>query len=160
MYFFFQFFIFTYLLNYLLNKTLNDVNISFSFFISLSFAAHRIIQIKHSKVQKWVFYRRPDQFEGLSLDFVFSCNVGVRQSEKFSPFLFLLYINDLEKFLINKCNQTYIVQRMNCFCILNYMYVFFFKLAIVSFSPKHLMIYQNALNEFFLYCEQWKLTLI
>lgn len=38
---------------------------------------------------------------GLSSEF-FSCNVGVRQGENLSPFLFSLYINDLEKFMIDK----------------------------------------------------------
>ena len=30
----------------------------------------------------------------------FNCNVGVRQGENLSPFLFSLFINDLEDFLI------------------------------------------------------------
>ena len=30
---------------------------------------------------------------------LFLCNVGVRQGENLSPFLFSLYINDLESFL-------------------------------------------------------------
>ena len=30
---------------------------------------------------------------------LFSCNIGVRQGENLSPFLFALYINDLESFL-------------------------------------------------------------
>lgn len=38
---------------------------------------------------------------GLSSEF-FSCNVGVRQGENLSPFLFSLYIYDLEKFFIDE----------------------------------------------------------
>lgn len=38
---------------------------------------------------------------GLSSEF-FSCIVGVRPGVNLSPFLFSLYINDLENFLIDK----------------------------------------------------------
>ena len=31
----------------------------------------------------------------------FECTVGVRQGENFSPFLFSLYLNDLEEFLLS-----------------------------------------------------------
>ena len=32
----------------------------------------------------------------------FNCNIGVRQGENLSPFLFSLYINDIKEFLLNK----------------------------------------------------------
>ena len=41
------------------------------------------------------------KINGMSSEF-FNCNIGVRQGENISPFLFSLYINDLEKFLLNK----------------------------------------------------------
>lgn len=39
------------------------------------------------------------KLNGISSNF-FECNVGVRQGENLSPFLFSLYINDLENFLL------------------------------------------------------------
>ena len=38
------------------------------------------------------------KINGMSSEF-FNCNIGVRQGENLSPFLFSLYINDLEEFL-------------------------------------------------------------
>ena len=41
------------------------------------------------------------KINGMSSEFL-NCNIGVRQGENLSPFLFSLYINDLEEFLLNK----------------------------------------------------------
>ena len=37
-----------------------------------------------------------------TLSEAFSCNIGVRQGECLSPFLFAMYVNDLEQELGNK----------------------------------------------------------
>ena len=47
------------------------------------------------------------KINGMSSEF-FNCNIGVRQGENLSPFLFSLYINDLEDFLLNKNVVGYI----------------------------------------------------
>jgi hypothetical protein len=42
------------------------------------------------------------KISGMSSDFFFTCNVGITQGKKLSPFLFALYVNDLEYFLQEK----------------------------------------------------------
>lgn len=95
---------------------------------------------------------------GLSFEF-FSCNVGVRQGENLSPFLFSLYINDLEKFLIDKniIGLQSVTKPIEdeLFMYFKPCILYADDTVILAKTPDDL---QNALNEFHLYCEQWKLT--
>jgi hypothetical protein len=85
----------------------------------------------------------------LSEDFV--CHLGVRQGECLSPFLFCMYLNDLEETLIlNGVEGIDITMNMKL-CVLLYAD------DIVLFS-KTAEGLQNSLNVLSEYCIRWKLT--
>ena len=88
----------------------------------------------------------------------FSCNIGVRQGENLSPFLFSIFLNDLEDYL--KAKQA---SGVNCEVNTDDEYIYFQLLillyaddtAIFSDTKDNL---QAALKVFEDYCTKWKLT--
>ena len=99
------------------------------------------------------------KISGMSSDF-FTCNVGVRQGENLSPFLFALYINDLEYFLQEKG----IVGLQSITDAIEDELMLYLKLLILLYADDTVIMaesaddLQNALNEFFVYCTNWKLV--
>ena len=91
----------------------------------------------------------------------FSCNVGLRQGENLSPFLFSVYLNDLESFFFHNDLNGGIECSSSNLDNAAYIYVKLFILlyaddtVIMSESPNGL---QSALNVYNDYCKQWKLT--
>ncbi|MEW8546102.1 MAG: reverse transcriptase family protein, partial [Candidatus Thiodiazotropha sp.] len=90
----------------------------------------------------------------------FTCNMGVRQGENLSPFLFSIFLNDLEEYLRNND-----VDGINCETpdIENELYIYL-KLCILLYADDTVILsesetgLQHALNVFQNYCKEWQLT--
>ena len=89
----------------------------------------------------------------------FPCRIGVRQGEHLSPFLFALYINDIEEFFENRnISSLQMIDEMN-----NNLLGVFIKLFILLYADDTVIFsetreeMQNMLDVFTDYCKQWKL---
>ena len=88
----------------------------------------------------------------------FPCTIGVRQGENLSPFLFSIYLNDLEHYL-NSHQVTGIICDAEGEQLRTYL-----KLFILLFADDTVLLsenktdLQNALNIFESFCGEWKLT--
>ena len=80
----------------------------------------------------------------------FSCFLGVRQGECLSPFLFSMYLNDLEQEFINKGVEGVQVGMLNLGLLL-----YADDIILLANSAESL---QNSLNVLADYCLRWKLT--
>ena len=48
---------------------------------------------------------------------IFTCNVGLVQGDSLQPFLYSLYVNDIEVELINQGCQSYELKKIELICI-------------------------------------------
>ena len=88
----------------------------------------------------------------------FPCQTGVRQGENISPFLFSIFLNDLEMFLLSRNVQ-------GITCDINYDEISVYtKLLVLLFADDTVLFgssqseLQHALNQFEKYCEEMQLT--
>ena len=95
--------------------------------------------------------------EGISQPF--ECFAGVRQGENLSPFLFSIFLNDLESFLRDN-NVNGIIAESSYDEIINYLKLFILLYAddTVIFSDNE-KDFQHALDVFEIYCDHWKLKI-
>ena len=98
---------------------------------------------------------------GVKSDF-FDCNIGVRQGENLSPFLFCVFLNDLETFL----SDSGIVNGVECTTQVNADTAFLYlKLFVLLYADDTVILAENAddlksaLRIYELYCNTWKLTI-
>ena len=89
----------------------------------------------------------------------FACENGVRQGENLSPFLFFLFLNDLESFLDS---NNIIGLKTISESLENELYVFL-KFFIILYADDTVLLAETAddlqaqLNSFFEYCNTWKM---
>ena len=85
-----------------------------------------------------------------SLSEPFTCDIGVRQGECLSPFLFAMYVNDLEAEIVTKD-----ISGINIGTINIYMLLYADEIILFGNSPEDLQKSLTILEE---YCSKWKLT--
>ena len=98
---------------------------------------------------------------GVKSDF-FDCNIGVRQGENLSPFLFCVFLNDLETFL----SDSGTVNGVECTTQINADTAFLYlKLFVLLYADDTVILAESAddlksaLRIYKLYCNTWKLTI-
>ncbi|MES9880123.1 MAG: reverse transcriptase family protein, partial [Sedimenticola sp.] len=80
----------------------------------------------------------------------FSCMLGVRQGECLSPFIFAMYVNDLEEEFYLNGIEGIDIGMINIFLLL-----YADDIAILATSQEQL---QKGLDTLYNYCQKWKLT--
>ena len=89
---------------------------------------------------------------------IFPCRIGVRQGENLSPFLFAIFLNDLEYFF-----SQYGISGLNCEFNDDDLTIYF-KIFLLLYADDTVIFGESAdelqktLNVFKDYCDQWKLT--
>ena len=89
--------------------------------------------------------------QGNKMSEPFECRLGVRQGECLSPFLFAMYVNDLESHLVNHSTCGADIGLLK-------LYLLFYADDAVIFSETRESL-QSGLNSLSQYCKKWKMVL-
>jgi hypothetical protein len=90
---------------------------------------------------------------------LFNCFKGVRQGENLSPFLFSIFLNDLDEYLENHINGVQVNVNIDEINIYLKLYILLYADDTIIFSDNENDL-QVALNLFDTYCKNVKLTVI
>ena len=91
----------------------------------------------------------------------FACDIGLRQGENLYPFLFSIYLNDLESFFFRHDNTSGI----ECESSSDQTFTIYSKLFILLYADDTVIIseskdgLQSALSTYSEYCNEWRLTI-
>jgi hypothetical protein len=85
-----------------------------------------------------------------SLTDYFDSYTGVKQGETISPLLFILFVNDLNDFMVNEAVDVFTLDKLQIFLLLFADDTVFF-----SYTQEGLQLLLNKLNQ---YCTEWGLT--
>ena len=95
----------------------------------------------------------------------FSSNISVRQGEKLSPVLFVIFLNDLSEFITHVYNGLNDIAEISNILLSNTDMEVYFKLYILLYADDTVIFaepeaeLQSPLNAMFLYCKSWDLQL-
>ena len=80
----------------------------------------------------------------------FASNSGVKQGEPLSPFLFILFINDMYENIVIQDNDAFTIEDLKIFILL-----FADDIVLLSYNPEGL---QSLLNQLHSYCVKWGIS--
>jgi hypothetical protein len=115
---------------------------------------YQVIFNMHQNIKSCLFYN------GNKSEY-FPCEIGVRKGENLSPFIFSLFLNDLEDFLIheNVLGLNSISDQLDSRLDI------FMKLFIILYADNTVLMaesssnLQTLLDQFYLYCDTWKMKI-
>ena len=81
---------------------------------------------------------------------LFAINAGVKQGEPLSPFLFILFINDMYENIMLQDKDAFTIEDLKIFILL-----FADDTVLISYTPEGL---HSLLNQLHTYCNKWGIS--
>ena len=98
------------------------------------------------------FYHRVESYvrSNGAYSLFFAINAGVKQGEPLSPFLFILFINDMYENIMIQDNDAFTIEDLKFFILL-----FADDAVLISYTAEGL---QSLLNQLHSYCNKWGIS--